>query len=70
VSIFRFWINDDDDGTPDKEADSGAVRWGQMVAQISAFWREKCLGMALDMMGHWQKQTELWVEPINLGSCP
>ena len=19
------------------------------------------------MMGHWQKQTELWVEPINLG---
>ena len=22
---------------------------------------------ALVMMGHWQKQTELWVEPINLG---
>jgi len=19
------------------------------------------------MMGHWQKQTELWVEPVNLG---
>ena len=37
------------------------------VAQISPFWREKCLGMELAMMGHWQKQTELWVEPINLG---
>ena len=23
--------------------------------------------MELAMMGHWQKQTELWVEPINLG---
>jgi hypothetical protein len=23
--------------------------------------------MALDMMGYWQQQTELWVEPINLG---
>ena len=25
------------------------------------------LAKALVMMGHWQKQTELWVEPINLG---
>ena len=25
------------------------------------------LRMALVMMGHWQKQTELWVEPVHLG---
>ena len=30
-------------------------------------WRNKCLDIALYMMGHWQKQTELWVEPIHLG---
>ena len=25
------------------------------------------LRIAIDMMGHWQKQTELWVEPVHLG---
>ena len=38
-----------------------------LLPKSAPFWREKCLGMELAMMGHWQKQTELWVEPINLG---
>jgi hypothetical protein len=42
-----------------------SVQWA--VARMRQFWRDKCLEKALVMMGHCQKQTELWVEPANLG---
>ena len=51
------------------------LRLGPLVGDIVSAWvlslglllRVDSILRVLVMMGHWQKQTELWVEPVHLG---